>query len=228
MNGPHVGAGKVVGLGDFIDLKIRYSAVERQAAQVAIMEERRIMRKQVEERRIMRKQVVWGFLTLVLLSGGMAYWRLTAEPPALMDDTAVVAIPATSPKSDPKKESEEEKERRKLLGVWHDDSQDNRKMTMTLIKDGTGTMLVELSGWQAALYASKLRFDMKWSLNGKKLFMKTMGGEPADKVNLVLNMAGNTGEDTILELTDDRLLLLNKDGKTKYNWRRAKKDEGSK
>jgi len=47
-------------------------------------------------------------------------------------------------------------------------------------------------------------------------------------VNLVLNMAGNTGEDTILELTDDRLLLLNKDGKTKYNWQRAKKDEGSK
>ena len=94
MIGHYVGAGKVVGLGDFIDVKIRYSAVERQAAQVAIMEERRSMRKRV-----------WGFLTLVLLlAGGMAYWRLTAEPPALIEDAA---LPAT--KSNSKTDSEEEK-----------------------------------------------------------------------------------------------------------------------
>ena len=40
-------------------------------------------------------------------------------------------------------------------------------------------------------------------------------GEPDDKVNLILRMMGNTAEDTILEITEDRLLLLDKDGKTR-------------
>jgi len=99
---------------------------------------------------------------------------------------------------------------------------------MTLNDDGTGTMLVELSGVQAALFASKLRFDMQWSLDGKKLIKKTIGGEPASKVNLILNTMGDTAEDTIVEVTADRLLLLDKDGKTQYDWRRVKSDEKEK
>ena len=75
-----------------------------------------------------------------------------------------------------KVETEQEKQRRKLLGVWQDNYQGKR--TMTLNEDGSGTMLVELSGLQATLFASKLRFDMKWSLEGKKLTKKTVGGEP--------------------------------------------------
>jgi hypothetical protein len=39
----------------------------------------------------------------------------------------------------------------------------------------------------------------------------------------VLNTMGNTAEDTILEMTEDRLLLLDKNGKTKYDWKRHKK-----
>jgi hypothetical protein len=95
---------------------------------------------------------------------------------------------------------------------------------MTLNEDGSGTMLVELSGVQAFLVASKLRFDMKWTLDAKKLIKKTVAGEPADKVNMILNTMGNTAEDTLLELSEDRLLLLDKDGKTKYDWKRAKMD----
>lgn len=96
---------------------------------------------------------------------------------------------------------------------------------MTLNDDGTGTMLVELSGLQATLLASKLRFDMRWSLVEKILQKQTVGGEPSEKVNLILNTMGNTADDTILELTDDRLLLLDKDGKTKYDWKRVKADD---
>lgn len=119
-------------------------------------------------------------------------------------------------------ESAEDKARRQLLGVWQDHYQGKR--TMTLKEDGTGTMLVELSGLKAALFASKLRFDMKWSLDGKKFTKKTVGGEPADKVNMILNTMGNTAEDTILEVTEDRLLLLDKDGKTKYDWGKVKEE----
>lgn len=169
-------------------------------------------------RLLMMKRKLFVFLAVILLAGGFAYWRLTALPPS--QDEGIVTPPA---KSDAHVETEEEKARRKLLGAWQDEYQGKR--TMTLTEDGTGTMLVELSGLQALLFASKLRFDMKWSLDGKKLTKRTVGGEPADKVNLILNTMGNTAEDTILELTDARLLVLDKNGNTQYDWRRVKKDE---
>ena len=98
---------------------------------------------------------------------------------------------------------------------------------MTLNADGSGTMLVELSGLNA-LFGSKLRFDMQWSLDGKKLTKKTVSGEPVGKVNAILKLYGDTAVDSILELTDDQLLLLDQDGATKYDWRRAKKDDPGK
>jgi len=164
-----------------------------------------------------RKRALLFGLVLALLAGGIAYWRLTAEPPSPSDGVSV-ATPPTN-----KVETEEEKTRRKLLGVWQDHYQGKR--TMTLNEDGTGTMLVELSGVQAFLFAPKLRFDMRWSLEGKLLKKRTVGGEPKDKVNLILNTMGNTAEDTIQELTDDRLLLLDKNGKTQYDWKRMNKAE---
>lgn len=167
-----------------------------------------------------RKRLILCFLALVLLAGGIAYWRLTSPPTSQND---AVVMPPASRKSDTEVETEEDKARRMLLGVWQDEYKGKR--TMTLNEDGTGTMLVELSGLQATLFAAKLRFDMKWSLEGKTLTKKTVGGDPADKVNLILNTMGNTAEDTILESADDRLLLLDKDGTTKYDWRRVKKDE---
>jgi hypothetical protein len=155
-------------------------------------------------------------LGLVLI-GGFIYWRLIAEPPASGEALAVVPAPTS------KAETEAERTRRKLLGVWQDHYQGKR--TMTLNDDGTGTMLVELSGFQATLFAPKLRFDMQWSLDGKAFKKRTVGGEPSDKVNLILNTMGNTAEDTIVELTDDRLLLLDKNGKTQYDWKRIPKEE---
>lgn len=161
-----------------------------------------------------RRWILLGLLVLVV--GGMAYWRLTSAPPAQRQ--AGGAAVSSSPL--PAAGSEEEKTRRAVLGVWQDEYQGKR--TMTLKEDGSGTMLVELKGVSAVLYAAQLRFDMKWSLEGKKLIKKTVGGEPAAKVNLILNTMGDTAEDTIVEVSEERLLLLDKDGKTQYDWRRVK------
>jgi hypothetical protein len=109
-----------------------------------------------------------------------------------------------------------------VLGVWQDSYQGKR--TMTLREDGTGLMVVELSGLKAKLYASRLEFDMKWSIENGRLKKKTIGGRPSGKVKLVLAMMGDKVNEPILELTTDRLLLLDGDGKTKYDWRRVKSD----
>jgi hypothetical protein len=91
---------------------------------------------------------------------------------------------------------------------------------MTLKEDGTGTMLVELSGVSATLVAPRLRFDMQWSLENARLLQHSVGGEPATAVQMILKMMGDRVDQPILELTPDRLLLLDKDAKTKYDWRR--------
>jgi len=109
------------------------------------------------------------------------------------------------------------------LGTWEDDYQGKR--TMTLCEDGTGTMVVELSGLKATLFASKLTFEMEWSVQDGRMKKRTTGGEPAGRVKLILNMMGDRVDEPILELTEDRLVLLDKDGKTKYNWRR-KQEKG--
>jgi hypothetical protein len=165
-----------------------------------------------------RTRFTVGFLTLTVVAIVVAYWKLTATPP--VEVAANLTPPA---RQEARPETEEERTRRKLLGVWEDHYQGKR--TMTLNEDGSGTMVVELTGLQAKLFAAKLRFDMTWSLANDKLTKKTIGGEPADKVNLILNTMGNTASDTILELKDDQLLLLDANGKTRYDWRRVENAE---
>jgi hypothetical protein len=112
---------------------------------------------------------------------------------------------------------------RLILGTWQDDYQGKR--TMTMREDGTGLMVVELSGLKAKLYASRLEFDMEWSIAEGRLKKETVGGRPSGKVKLILKMMGNRVNEPILELTEKRLLLLDADGKTKYDWRRVKEEK---
>lgn len=112
-------------------------------------------------------------------------------------------------------------QRNLVLGTWTDEYQGKR--TMTLNADGTGTMIVELSGWRAAFSAPKLKFNMKWSVEGGHLKKQTISGEPETQVKMILSTMGDHVDEPILELTEDRLLLLDGDGKTKYDWKRMKK-----
>jgi len=107
---------------------------------------------------------------------------------------------------------------RLAVGTWEDAYRGKR--TMTLRADGTGTMVVEPSGSGAA-FASRLKFEMVWSVADGRLKKRTVGGEPAWKVNLILTAYGDRVDEPILELTADRLLLLDKDGRTQYDWRRV-------
>jgi hypothetical protein len=122
---------------------------------------------------------------------------------------------AQSPPADP-----DAQKRSLVLGTWTDEYQGER--TMTLNEDGTGTMIVELSGWRAALSAPKLTFNMKWSLTGGRLKKQTVSGEPEAQVKMILNTMGDHVDEPILELNQDHLLLLDGDGKTKYDWKRVK------
>lgn len=115
--------------------------------------------------------------------------------------------------------SSDEQFRRQILGTWEDDYQGRR--TMILRQDGTGTMIVDLKGWKAALYAKRLQFEMVWSIQNGRLRKKTVGGEPAGKVKAILRMTGDQVEQRITELTTEGLVLLDADGSKRYHWRRV-------
>lgn len=136
--------------------------------------------------------------------------------PATKTELAPTADDASQPLT------QDERYRKLVVGTWEDDYQGKR--TMTLKDDGTGTMIVELSGFKATLFAKRLQFDMVWSLADGRLKKRTTGGQPEGAVNLILKMMGDSVDEPILELTENRLLLLDKDGETKYDWRRKQSD----
>lgn len=105
-----------------------------------------------------------------------------------------------------------------VVGTWADDFKGKR--TMTIRQDGTATMVVELEGANALL-GSRLQFEMEWSIEGGRLKKRTIGGEPSRRVSLILKAMGDRVDEPILELTEQRLLLLDGDGRTRYEWQRV-------
>ncbi len=125
-----------------------------------------------------------------------------------------------SPQSAPAAEADPDRESRRLVvGTWTDNYQGKR--TMTLNDDGTGTMIVELSGMKARLFAARLDFEMVWSLESGRLKKQTLRGEPATQVAIILKTMGDRVDEPILELTSEKLVLLDKDGQTRYTWSRV-------
>ncbi len=113
--------------------------------------------------------------------------------------------------------------RQMVVGTWEDDYQGKR--VMQIRSDGTATMDVTLSGLKATLFAKHLKFEMKWSIQDGRLLKQTTGGEPAGRVSLILKTMGDRVNEPIVELTKERLLLLDADGQTKYDWRRVEAPE---
>ncbi len=142
--------------------------------------------------------------------------RVSPTPPAQP------ARPAAAKPKGPAETANEADERmnRLVVGTGEDDYQGKR--TMVLNADGTGSMVVELSGMKAALFASRLEFDMVWALRQGRLEKRTIRGRPERRVNMILKTMGDRVNEEILELDEKRLLLLDQDGSTRYDWRRVR------
>ena len=169
-------------------------------------------------------------VSLLLLAGWGLYVTLNSDQ-AKQADPPCVAGPTARPNGQsrwPESKNEELAEssdpdrqfQQLAVGTWEDDYQGKR--TMTIRDDGTATMVAELGGLKAAMFGWRLQFEMTWSVKDGRLAKRTLGGEPAAKVDLILKMMGDRVEEPILELTEERMLLLDEDGRTKYDWRRVR------
>jgi len=137
---------------------------------------------------------------------------------ALLFITAAFAVAQDSDRKAPSTDTDA-KLRKLVVGVWRDHYQGKRAMTVN--EDGTATMVVELTGVTGALYAKRLEFDMVWSVEGGHLKKRTTGGKPSGRVKAILKMMGDRVDELILELDDKHLLLLDGDGKKKYDWKKV-------
>lgn len=111
----------------------------------------------------------------------------------------------------------------RMLGVWEDDYQGHR--ILTLEDDGTGSMVVELSGAAASLFADRLSFNQEWVFDEDQelVTMTAIDGEPATKVNLVLRIYGREATYKVEEVTDKLLVLIDQADQKRYEWRRFEK-----
>lgn len=105
-----------------------------------------------------------------------------------------------------------------VLGDWEDDYRGKRRLTMRA--DGTATMIVEPEGVGKKLFAARLTFEITWSLENGYLTLRTTSGEPAAKVRLIRKLYGDEAVHAIVELDEQRMVLMDSDGKTQYDWRR--------
>ena len=111
----------------------------------------------------------------------------------------------------------DERYRELVLGNWQDEFKGLR--TLTIRADGTASMVVEPEGLNA-IFAARMTFEEVWSIEEGQFRVKAVGGKPEARVNLILKTMGTESDQKILELTKERLLLLDADGKTIYDWRR--------
>ncbi len=162
-----------------------------------------------------------GLAVVLGLMAAAGLWLHVSQTPLGQERAPTLAVNPSVQVAPPGNGSPaDERFRQGVLGTWQDFY--HGKRTLAIRPDGTATMLVELSGWKARLFTPRLRLEMVWAVEDGKLKRRTVGGEPADKVEYVNRRAGDRCAETILQLTADRMLLLDQNGQQQYDWRRVR------
>lgn len=146
-------------------------------------------------------------------SGQAAVFQPVASGPASTTNNDDPSPSQAAPAS-----ADDARHRTTVVGEWHDEYRGQRHLTVR--SDGTATMVVEPDSLGKLLFADKLTFKIEWQIQAGRIIMKTVGGEPEGKTRLVTKLYGDRAEYQIRELSDERMLLRDPDGKTEYDWRR--------
>ena len=140
------------------------------------------------------------------------------------DDTPDADAPVV--KEETKATSEDDRMVATILGKWETERNGHRDLEVR--DDGTATMKVQVTNFARFMLGSKLRLDIEWHIASGVLHMKTVGGEPADKIDLIKSSYGESLAYNILKLTKERLLVEDGDGAPDHDWTRVKDQAGEK
>lgn len=143
------------------------------------------------------------------------------ESPKPQADAPAVAAPSTEASRE-KASSEDERIQRALVGTWKGYCYGPR--TLTLREDGTATMISEPEGVAATFIASRLEFEIKWTVRDGKVSFETIGGRPEAKVKMVTRLYGSSRTHPILERSENRVVLEDTDGSEQV-WERIRETQ---
>lgn len=107
------------------------------------------------------------------------------------------------------------KYRKLLVGEWFREF--HGKRVLNIKKDGTGTMVIELSAFYALLFGKRLTIRLAWKIEDGHTIYHVTGGSPAEKLELAKKAWGERWDEPIVELNESRLILQNADG-SKAKW----------
>jgi hypothetical protein len=141
-------------------------------------------------------------------------------PSSSSEEAVPAAIKAKARAASVAPVSVDDAHRRAVIGLWQDDYQGAR--TLVVRPDGTATMTIEFDGWKARMFTPRLRIETTWRIENGQFERQTTGGQPADKVEFVKRRVGDRATDRIVEITGERMVLVDQDGETRYDWRRVK------
>lgn len=180
------------------------------------------------------KRLVFTFFGCCTLAACWSCFTARTPPPLSMSDgqnraanagnegvwgnRSAPILPSDAASAEQALAAQDERYKQLILGEWEDDYRGKRYLTIR--EGGTATMIVEPAGIGKMLVAPQLNFDVEWSLEDGHLSLKTLGGEPKAKVDMVLRIYGNQVRQPIQELSAETLTLLDEDGTTVYHWRR--------
>jgi len=177
---------------------------------------RRPVRSMKERVASHRSLLIRVFLAAALLGGGVALLYSRNRPII----PAAIAARQKSALTSHGHDANDERLRQLVVGNWTDDFQGKR--TLTVRPDGTATMFIEFDGWKARMFTPRLQIETTWTVDGGRFNRHTVGGEPAEKVEFVKKRVGDRASDEIVKVTADRMVLIDQDGETRYNWRRVR------
>ena len=169
----------------------------------------------------------WARAGLIVLSCLAALWAWVlfirplgiseASPEPEQTATTTLAIPSPVAKVEPAL-TPEQWQKKLVQGKWEDFYQGHRLLTIR--DDGTAQMSIELEGLAATLFAPRLEFDIRWTLENGRVVMETTGGRPEKKAGLILKIYGDRAEYYVDAVEESRLLLRDVNDDSKFEWKR--------
>ncbi|MBS0204263.1 MAG: hypothetical protein JSS49_15275 [Planctomycetes bacterium] len=140
--------------------------------------------------------------------------------PSTVFQTANTADTATTTTADERvlQPKLSEVDRSQLLGRWQD--QFYGKRILTLNDDGTARMELELDFAGRLLYGKRLDFDMKWSLDGARVFIDIVDGKPTRQAKSLMDTWGSRYEYLLDCVENHQVEMRAWDGSTNHVLRR--------
>ena len=98
-----------------------------------------------------------------------------------------------------------EEARERVIGTW--EAQQYGHQILTTRSDGTATIKMSLTPMAAVLYGRQVTLELLWTLEGKILTQRIIGGAPVRSVEKLIAKFGDTQQFRVLETKRDRLLV---------------------